>query len=192
VDFDFVDFNLPSSVDPSSLPPVIVVIVAASSVSSSSSSSSLSSSSSSIAADIAVDFADDALLFRATRAELFDDTEDVDAGDATAVVPVDLLRIGVALFRVAAVLVVDLEVAEPTENDGEDAPAAIIADDVTKDDLDLAATRASCHAFAFAFASTFASVRLFFFGVPPSLLLLPSSTLRFFGGIVVNSLVVIL
>lgn len=175
------DFNLTSSVDPSSLPPVIVVIVAASSVSSSSSSSSLSSSSS-----IAVDFADDALLFRAARAELFDDTEDVDAGDATAVVPVDFLRIvGVALFRVAAVLVVDLEVAEPTENDGEDAPAAIIADDVTKDDLDLAATRASCHAFAFAFASTFASVRLFFFGVPPSLLLLPSSTLRFFGGIVV-------
>jgi hypothetical protein len=160
--------------DPSSLLVVIVVIVEAFHVS----LSSLSSYSS-IAADIVVDFVDDAILFRAATAELFDIAEDVeDAGDATAAeVPlVDFLRVGVALFRVTAVLVVDLEAAEPTENDGDDAPDAATADvdfgeddDTAKDDLDLAATRASCHAFAFAFASIFASVRLFFFGVasPP-------------------------
>jgi hypothetical protein len=166
--------NLDDFANPSSLLPVIVVIVEAFHVS----LSSLSSSSS-IAADIAVDFVDDAILFRAATAELFDIPEDVDAGDATAAeVPlVDFLRVGVALFRVTAVLVVDLDVAEPTENDGDDAPDAATADvdfgedDVVTatDDLDLAATRASCHAFAFAFASIFASVRLFFFGVasPP-------------------------
>jgi hypothetical protein len=165
--------NLEDFVDPSSLLVVIVVIVDAFHVS----LSSLSSSSSSIAVDIAVNFVDDAILFRAATAELFDITEDVDAGDATAseVPPVDFLRVGVALLRVTAVLVVDLEVAEPTENDGDDAPDAATADvdfgeddDTAKDDLDLAATRASCHAFAFAFASIFASVRLFFFGVASS------------------------
>jgi hypothetical protein len=135
---------------------------------------------------------DDAILFRAATAELFDTTEDVDVGDATAAeVPlVDFLRVGVSLFRVTAVLVVDLDVAEPTEKDGDDAPDAATADvgfgvddDTAKDDLDLAATRASCHAFAFAFASAFASVRLFFFGIAssplsPSVEAL-SSTLRF-------------